>query len=270
MDTTIPVQSVRVVVTSGTSTAGYVAQVNGHYFAAKVPVSADTTLITAIATDQTGSQHQASATVSITAPASNIDLTAAPGVGIPMQRGINPASLDVNLMSTPTATNPVVSYAWDFDGSGSDDVTCYSHSNILASYQQTGLYLTQITATDTAGNQYRDTAIVNVLDRTKMDDIFKPIWNGMKSALISGETGRALAFIAPKSRQKYSDAFTALQANISEIAAGMQDIQLVYVKDTMAKYRIKSDELFDGQNKTITYYIYFRKDQYGQWLIDQF
>jgi hypothetical protein len=270
MDTTVPVNSVMIVVSNTTGTAGYLAQVNGNYFAAKVPVTADTTTISAIATDQTGTTHQANISVSVTTQSGSVDLLAAPSVGIPVQKEIGPASLDVSLMSTPTTSNPVAIYAWDFDASGSDDLTCYSHNNVTASYHQTGLYLTKVAVVDTAGNRYSDTAIVNVVDRTEMDNLFKPIWNGMKYALKDGSTTGALNYITSSSRQKYSDAFAVLQANIAQIAADMQDIELVYVEETVAKYRIRRNQMINSQYETIAYYIYFTKNADGIWQIEQF
>ena len=270
MDTTVPVNSVMIVVSNTTGTAGYFAQVNGNYFAAKVSVTADTHTITAIATDQTGTQHQTSVSVTVNAQTGSIDLLATPGTGIPLPKQGGTPSLDVSLMSKPTITSPVNSFAWDFDGSGSDDLTCYSHSSVKASYQQTGLYLTKIAIADSQGNTFTDIAIVNVVDRNQMDAVFKPIWNGMKNALKSGDAAGALNYILPASRQKYSNTFIALQANISEIANGMQDIELAYVSDTVARYRIRRDHLVFGQYRTITYYIYYRKDQNGQWMIDEF
>ena len=50
----------------------------------------------------------------------------------------------------------------------------------------------------------------------------------------------------------------------------MQDIQLVYVNDSVAKYRIRKNELYGGQMMTITYYIYFARDENGFWFIDKF
>jgi hypothetical protein len=164
MDTTIPVKSVMVVVSGGTGTIGYAAQVNGKYFAAQIPVTADINTISAIATDQTGAQHQASVSVTVTTQPDNVNLLASPNVGIPTLKENGQTLLDVSLMSTTTITIPVRSYAWDFNGSDAIALTCYSHSNVTASYQQTGLYLTTVTVADAAGNHFTDTTIVNVVD----------------------------------------------------------------------------------------------------------
>ena len=181
MDTTVPVNGVLVVVSSTTGTVGYPAQVNGKYFAAKVQVTADTQTITAIATDQNGIQHLASVSVSPEIQSGTVDLSAAPTAGIMTLKQNGQTTLDVGLMTQASTMNPITSYKWDFDGSGTDDLTCYSHSNVNVSYEHVGLYLSQVTVTDTAGNHYKDTVIVNVVDKNEMDNIFKQIWNGMKN-----------------------------------------------------------------------------------------
>jgi hypothetical protein len=47
----------------------------------------------------------------------------------------------------------------------------------------------------------------------------------------------------------------------------MQDIQLIWTGDQAAKYRIRRTELYGGQMRTITYYIYFHTDNDGLWKI---
>lgn len=50
----------------------------------------------------------------------------------------------------------------------------------------------------------------------------------------------------------------------------MAEIELVYVKDSIAKYRIRRMQVFESQMREITYYIYFTKDVDGLWKIEQF
>jgi len=269
MDTTIPVSAVSVLVTNSTGSASYLAQVNGKYFAAQVPITTGDNTITVTATDYLNVQHQASVIVSGTGQTANVTLTASPNVGIPMLKQSGQTLLDVALMTSASLTTTVANYAWDFSGTGFSDLTCYSHSNVNVSYEHVGLYLTTVTVADTAGHTFKDTAIVNVLDRNEQDNFFKQIWNGMKNALAAGDTATALNFIMPTSRQKYSEAFTTLQADIAQIAADMQDIEIVYAGETVAKSRIRKDQIIDGQMETITYYIYFG-NRNGVWQIEQF
>jgi hypothetical protein len=269
---TTAINSVIIVVTSGTTTVGYIAQVNGQYFAAKVPVKADTISFAAISTDHNGNQLQASVAVTVDpdAAASLVDLTASPGIGLPGQKGTDPASLDVDLTSTPSTPHAVASYSWDFDGSGSEDLRCYSHSKVKASYQNTGLYLSKVTIKDTQGHEYADTAIVNVVGKNELDAVLAPVWNRLKEALVSGNTTAALDVFIPGSREKYGDIFSALQDRIAGIASTFQNIEAVYVHENFAGYRIKKWQVINGENQLMTYYIYFARDENGQWKIDEF
>jgi hypothetical protein len=263
MDTTAPVNSVMIVVTSGTGTASYAAQVNGKYFAAKVQVTADTTAISAIATDQTGTQHQASVSISPVIQSSAVDLTASPNVGIPTLKQNGLTTLDVSLMSTATTTNSVANYAWDFSGSGSNDVTCYSHSSIKASYQQAGLYLAQVAVTDTAGNSYSDIAIVNVLDREKTDNAFKAIWNGMKTALSNSDITTSLSYFADNSKESFQQQFTELSQVLPQFAATLGDINLVNISTNFAEYEFRT--VHNGV--TYSFPLMFVRDADGSWKI---
>ena len=50
----------------------------------------------------------------------------------------------------------------------------------------------------------------------------------------------------------------------------MQDIEQVYVVESVAKYRIRRVQLYGGQLLTFTYYIYFTQDTSGLWSIESF
>ena len=58
--------------------------------------------------------------------------------------------------------------------------------------------------------------------------------------------------------------------DLADIAAGMEDIELIYLKEYVAKYRIGKNESINGEIHRITYYIYFVRDPYGLWYIEGF
>ena len=88
----------------------------------------------------------------------------------------------------------------------------------------------------------------------------------MKEGLQSGDITTTLTYFAEGSQERYQGIFTALQGNLAEIAANMQEIGLIYIKDGIAKYRIRRQE----EAGEITYYIYFQLDKDGLWKIRQF
>lgn len=270
MDTTVPVNGVIVQVINASGTVSFPAEVNGKYFAAQVQLTADSNTIKVIATDQNNVQHQATVTVTVIIQPDNVTLLASPKTGIPTLKPTGQTTLDVAI--TATATFPAMSYAWDFNSSGANQLTCYSHSNVMASYQQTGLYLTQVTVTDTVGNSFPPyTVIVNVLDIASTDAHFKQKWNGIKDKLSSQDVEGALSYIINNGAQaKYRIVFQQLLPQLPTIAANMKDVTLDYVNSDVAEYRISRTENVNGQMTEITYFIYFRKDENGVWQLESF
>jgi alpha-tubulin suppressor-like RCC1 family protein len=269
MDTTVPVMSAIVTVKSqdGTETYRAIAHINGQYFAAQVQVAADTGSITVIVTDQNNAQHQASVSVYPVIQSSTVDLIAVPGAGIPTLKENGKATLDAALEATASLLNTVASYAWDFSGAGSNNLTCYSHSGVTASYEQTGLYLTQVTVTDTTGHQYQDTVIVNVLDADETRSAFTVIWNRLKTALLIGDIETALNEVVDSKKDEYRNMFTQLGVDkINSLLANNTDFELDIYRDNTAECGVIREES-DG---VYSYPVGFVKDANGVWKIRGF
>ena len=133
-----------------------------------------------------------------------------------------------------------------------------------------GIYYISAEATDEEARVYRDTVALVVMDLATMDAMLRAKWNGMKSALIDGNISDALNFFTYPSRGEYEQIFSILSDQMPNIAENMEDIQLIYANDTVAKYRIRKDEMIDGENYRVTYYIHFVKNPQGLWFIDSF
>jgi len=74
----------------------------------------------------------------------------------------------------------------------------------------------------------------------------------------------------PSQVERHRTLFTALQAELPQIAHEMADIQLVTLTEQRAKYRLRRAELYGGQWVTLTYYLYFVQDATGAWAIEGF
>jgi hypothetical protein len=133
-----------------------------------------------------------------------------------------------------------------------------------------GIYYISAEATDEEARVYKDTVALVVMDLATMDAMLRAKWNGMKSALIDGNISDALNFFTYPSRGEYEQIFSILSDQMPNIAENMEDIQLIYANDTVAKYRIRKDEMIDGENYRVTYYIHFVKNPQGLWFIDSF
>ena len=93
---------------------------------------------------------------------------------------------------------------------------------------------------------------------------------GFKTAMASGDVDGAVSYFTLRSREKYREGFSALSDKLPQIAAGMQNIELIYVHGDVAKYCIYRPEEVNGEIIDISYFIYFRVDTDGLWRMVQF
>jgi hypothetical protein len=254
----------------GVAVNGTPAEQQGTNFAAIVPLQQGQNTITATATNVYGIQEQASITINTDTMQEQMRFTVNPTSGITMSKTDGTIAFDTTMNVETYITGTIASYAWDTNGDGTSDQAGATLTQITASYQTPGLYFPTVTVTDTMGNTYTDTTIVNVLDRNTINALLKAKWEGMKIALASGNVEGAVGYFIPGVRERYKNTFTLLQSTISTIASNMPPVELIYVTEKIAKYRVRRDQVFNGQMETITYYIYFSKNQNGMWQIEQF
>jgi len=238
---------------------GILAEINGEDWAASnIPLTSGDNTITVEAADVHGNTAQESITIHTGATDQPIMILVTPKSGIaPLSTSF---SLDTGIGGT------ITTYTIDFDGDGTTDLEQATDEGIAHIYDTQGLYYPVVTIEDSSGNRYTETAVINVLSKDGMDTLLKGKWNGMKKGLQSGDITITLTYFAEGSQERYKGIFTALQSNLAEIAANMQEIGLIYIKDGMAKYRIRRQE----EAGEITYYIYFQLDKDGLWRIRQF
>lgn len=267
VDDTTQINTVMVQVSSQNSTdsASYLAQVNGKYFAAAVNLYAGANTVKATVTYSNGQQKDATITVTAVNQPQNVQLSATPSAGTMTLKPSGQTTLDVTFHVTTTLAYPVASYTWDFNGDGSIDLTCGSMSNVTASYQQIGLYLATVTVTDTQGNKYSDTVIVNVMDTAQMGNIFHTIWFRMQSALLAGNIGAALTDYSDNAKSRYEALFNQMVSvnTVGTIYAGITEIVISTMDDQLAECWILRQEN-DG---THAYPVTFVKDENGIWKI---
>ena len=269
IDTTIPVNKVTVQVSTSPTDTGtsYSAEVNGNYFAAKVSLAtAGSQTITAVSYDKNGGQHEASVTVYASAQSNSVDILASPSAGIPTTQQNGQIGLDVSLQAEPALLNAVTIYSWDFNGSGSDQLDCFTHANVTAEYQQPGLYLTSVAVTDNSGNKYTGTTIVNVLYAAQMTSILKAIWTDVKTALANGNIPAALNDISDSSQAMYQANFQLLNNYLYQISQDMGDITLKGMDDNSAEMELLKTE--NGVQHS--YYVEFTRATDGSWRLNFF
>ncbi len=245
---------------------GVLAEVQGNDFAAIVPLQVGENIVTAVATTAEGLQVQTSVAIHTASQQEMIRFTVYPSSGI-----IKPPAntLEVTFEVEASLSNPVVSYSWDFDGDGTPEITG-TEPTLIAQYQSPGLYYPRVTIMDDQGNSYTETTILNVLSKEEMDALLRSKWEGMKGALFNRDVATALDYFVDFSKEIYRQAFNLLIDELPQIISNMQDIEMIFLFNNNAKYRIKREHDIDGIRQTITYYIYFSKDTDGFWKIDRF
>lgn len=231
--------------------------VQGTAFAALVPVTPETTTLTAVATAATGmtASHSVAITVSSASTPTTM-LLANP------QSGVAPLTVSFShLGASPGATISV-----DFDGDGTVDFTGPSLDGQAFTYPKPGLYFPTATITDAQGNQGTTTALMQVYDRAALDASLQGKWSGMKDALRRGDIGKALDSIARSDREGYLRLLTALGPQLSNIDRILTDISPVSFDGDRAEYQmIRIDN-----GIRISHFILFVKDGDGIWRLKFF
>lgn len=238
---------------------GVIAEINGEKWAASnISLTSGDNTITVKAVDVNGNTAQESITIHTDTIELSITISVTP------KSGIAPLSTTFSIETSISGT--ITAYRIDFDGDGTTDTEQTTDEGITHVYNTQGMYYPTVTIEDSTGNTYTETTVINVLSKDEMDALLKGKWTGMKAGLQSGDITTALTYFAEGSQERYQGIFTALQDNLAEIAANMQEIGLIYIKDGIAKYRIRRQE----ESGEITYYIYFQLDKDGLWKIRQF
>ncbi|MFH1674410.1 MAG: hypothetical protein ABIF87_13415, partial [Pseudomonadota bacterium] len=246
---------------TGVTVNGIMATVYGdHFMANHVPLQEGENTLTVTATDIDGNTASASTTVYVETTGDYIRITANPVSGIsPLETTL---SIDGSFSFTESSLTCTGPGDVEFLGSTSDEY------NVRMTVE--GIYYFTAEVTDDQSNTYTDTVAIIVLDEAELDALLSAKWNGMKQALVNGDIEGALEYFHEKSRAKYGEIFTLLQDEIGGVFSSLGDMELIYLKETMAKYRIRRYQTIEGQDKWVTYYIYFVKDPWGIWKIRSF
>lgn len=243
----------------GVTVNGFPAAVQGTSFATLIPVTPDTTNLTAVATTAAGATASHSVNIIVLATHTpTMTLLANPG------SGVAPLSVTFSLFggAVPATIN------LDIDG---DEVIDFVGPNLEGqsfTYIQPGLYFPRATITDTLGNQFTTSAIVQVLDRNALDVMLQAKWTGMKNALRAGDIARAVAIFAQSSRDVYREQLTALAAagGLNQLAGDLGSITLLRTRDRAAEYDLRSVR----NGVEYSFHVLFIIDVDGTWRLRAF
>ncbi len=243
----------------GVTVNGFPGVVLDGAFAGLVPVTSATGSLVAVATTIDGASASQSIGITVSGTAQATELLATPAIGV--------APLTVTLTLSGGAVGEV---SLDVDGEGVVDFSGAMGGGRTFTYVRPGMYFPTASLTDAQGNSIVVRSIILVYDRAAIDAVLKAKWNGMKSALIRNDVEAALAYFTEEQRARYRTLLTVLSAQIAQIARDMQDIDIVYLVENQAKYRLRRIELYGGQLLTFSYYVYFVQDGSGFWSVEGF
>jgi hypothetical protein len=235
---------------------------NGEFFVNHVPLEEGQNTITVTATDTEDNKAATSLMITVNTTTPYVTLQSN------IESGITP--LKVNFSVSTAIPNTVSNYQIDFESDGIIDYEDNTFEDVNFTYTDNGIHYPTLTIIDTNGTPYSDTIAIAVLDTINLDALLKAKWEAMKTALENQDISGALNYYTEASQELYNDIFNALYDQLPQLVQDMQDIQLIYIKDGVAKYRIRKNELYGGQIQEITYYIYFVIDEDGIWKIEIF
>jgi hypothetical protein len=92
----------------------------------------------------------------------------------------------------------------------------------------------------------------------------------MKTALAAGDIETGLSHFISGSRERHRRLFTRIASRLPQLIGSMEDIEMIYFENNIAKYRIHRVEKINGSPTSITYYIYFSQDSDGQYKVFKF
>ncbi|MGH7274251.1 MAG: PKD domain-containing protein, partial [Nitrospiria bacterium] len=186
----------------GVTVAGQLAQVDGLEFAALgVPLNIGENTITAIATDACGLQATATTQVNAESLIEPLVIVSAAPSGV-----VAPVTVRFRALAIPP--NPIASYTWNF--------TTETGPEVSFTYESPGLYLPEVTVTDIKGLTYSATAVVNVLDSTRLNTLLQSNWARMRDTLGQGNFEQALGYFTRGSQDRYRQIFEAIRDKLDE------------------------------------------------------
>jgi len=248
----------------GVTANGVAALTDSGLFAAnRVPLVAGENTIMVLATDGEGNAASASINVNCQPAAAFIEL-------IPdVESGVAPLIVNFRI-NAPFAMATATSEASAVGPAAMDSLTFIDSEHFTALISTPGLYVVTARVTDAAGTVYTDAAAIAVMDKDALDALLKAKWNGMKTALATGNIEGGLDYFLSQSKERYREAFTAISADLPQIFTNLADVEMIYAKEGRVKYRVNRLHDINGTPVTITYYIYFVKNRQGIWQIEQF
>ena len=251
---------------TGVTVNGVPAVVYGDMFIVNhIALAPGENTLTAIATDTAGHTAAARVTVDRDPDQPYIRLEARPVTGAsPLESTL---TLSGSFMIDETVSHAITGWSLTHAAPGEVKIHNTAADQYSLHISGEGIYYFRAEVEDADQNRLTDTIAIVVLEEAGLDALLQGKWTGMKQALAERDIDGALNHFDPEMQGLYHDIYTALYDDLPAMAAAMQAIELVEIGENHARYRIRKEENYSGDRVTITYYIYFARDDQGIWRI---
>ena len=240
---------------SGVSVNGVIGAIepNGTFYATGVRLDPGTNTIVARVTSPEGESRTQSVTVT-SSGVPPFKVTAGP------THGLAPLLVTFTIVPQNGAAIERVEFDANSDGSVEFSLQASPWSTTLT-FAGSGTSLTTVRVHDTDGNVYTTQTPIVLYPESVLDQASRSAWSGLKSALASGDLGRASQYLSPSTRGRYASAFQTLAPYFSQILSTFSDLQPVSLSGEIGEYAI--NRTINGENRI--FFLYFGRDGDGVW-----
>jgi hypothetical protein len=153
----------------------------------------------------------------------------------------------------------------DLDGDGAADFTGTTLAGQRFTYAQPGLHVARVTIRDVQGAEFSASTVVLVESPVSVTSRFQALWAAFRARLGASDVPGALAYLSPKIHTDFQRVFQDLGSDLAPVAAALEDLFVLQQSDDLAEAAIVRNR--DGQSSL--YFVYFRRDALGQWVIEE-
>ena len=243
---------------AGVSVNGFPAMVQNGQWAAMIPVDPSVQVLTATATVVGGDSVSRSAAVTVgPAPPPTVELVADPADGV--------APLTVTWKVANNSGRALIQYELDPTGGGTFGPPIESLEDTQTTYSTAGLWVPTLRVVDDQGITYTASTVLLASDPAAVSARFDALWSGLRSRLQAGDVPGALSFVAPALRARMERVFYDLGPRLPAAAATLGDLNVTDQLGDLAEAVVVRDEPAGPQ----LYFIQFRRDSLGRWLIEE-
>jgi len=244
---------------TGVTVNGIPATVTGNQFVVNhVPLQEGSNTLAITATDVNG--LTATATRNVTAQAGHyIRITSN------IESGTAPMNVSLRLDGSFTITDPQISVS----GTATMDwLPPSSPTELAAAITSEGVIAFTASAIGPDGETYSDTVTITVLSKTQLENLLNGKWEGIKAKILAKDVEGAVSNFPTSSQAHYRELFTALGNRLPVLAENLPALKLGSATDSIAKTLLSRQETVLGQQKTVSYLIFFVKEN-GIWKLRQ-